>query len=161
MTTASDGFLKLLQAYAQSVGLSMSEGEDALEFESDDLTVFISVDPRLPTRLMVQVRCFDLMDTLDKEAQATIAWSLHHLNSVAQFEHDWVATVDPALVVRLHSQFAIAELTGSDLDPLICEGMHRGQALREMLQSLQDSAQTSPHVELAASGLPQAGFLRG
>jgi hypothetical protein len=161
MTTANDQFQTLLQAYAESANFEIQAVAEALDFESDGLLVRISVDPSQSARLLVQVVCGSLNESLDSRGEADIALMLHRMNSAAMLEHDWVITIDPARTVRLHQRSNMAQTNAAGLHLLLSEATQRGQALQQMLNQLQQAAQSATTDKPSADQLPLHGMLRG
>jgi hypothetical protein len=161
MSAHTQKFKSLLESYCASLGLEVHDLHEALDFESDDLSVRVSLDPRQSSRLMVQVVCGSLDEELDSHAEASIALVLHRINNVARIEHDWVITVDPSRAVRIHHQSDMAQTTLIELENLMSQATERGKALRQILHQLQSVAQTPSTNKALSDNLLLQGMLRG
>lgn len=161
MTAANTSFQTLLQAYGESAGFEVKQAVEALDFDSDGLSVRVCVDPRQSTRLLLQVVCGSLDEALDSRGEAHIALMLHHINSAARLEHDWVITIDPVRTVQLHHQSDIAQTTVAGLDHLMSEATERGHALQQILDKIQQVAQSAETDKSSHEDLPLHGMLRG
>jgi hypothetical protein len=161
MTTDNTLFQTLLKSYGELAGFEVQNEVEALEFESDGLSIRVFVDPRQSTRVLVDVVCGSLDEALDSRGEADIAMLMHRMNSAAMLEHDWVITIDPARTVLLHQRSDMAQTNAAGLHLLLSEATQRGQALQQMLNQLQQAAQSATTDKPSADQLPLHGMLRG
>ena len=157
--TADAAFLGLLEAFATNHGLRYEPGDDVLAFEADALSVRILPDPRKTHRMLVQVDCTYLPEQLSIDVQSELLLLLHHLNSAARFEHEWVISIDPARTIRMHRPCDIAQTSVADLEALMEQAIEQGLALQQVvtgMSAMASASATPPDL----SPLQRSGMIR-
>jgi hypothetical protein len=164
---ASEQFLGMLSEFSRSVGLPDQSETDGLEFTAGDYTVAVMQHPVRQDSLVAEVA----MQEFEPESPvaALLLRALHLLNESARFEHDWQITVSPENEILVYTIRSIGETAAADLEALLCDGIERAEALREVIIGLiqrggeETRARPANHLqgsETAAAGGFAQGMLR-
>ena len=157
----SSPFEVLLQEFAASKGMEMDANSFGLEFECEDVQVFVLQHPLHEDRVLCEVR----VAALDEEPGAAVLSLLLQINEAARFEHDWTIVMDGDLEVSLTTTAFLQGMNVAGLEALMLDGVERAQVLKGMLQEVmaapaQDNAQSSSPVS-PAGGLDPMMMMRG
>ena len=157
----SSPFEVLLQEFAASKGMEMDANSFGLEFECEDVQVFVLQHPLHEDRVLCEVR----VAALDEEPGAAVLSLLLQINEAARFEHDWTIVMDGDLEVSLTTTAFLQGMNVAELEALMLDGVERAQVLKGMLQeviaaSSQGAAQ-SPAPVSPAGGLDPMMMMRG
>ena len=149
----SSPFEVLLQEFAASKGMEMDATSFGLEFECEDVQVFVLHHPLHEDRVLCEVR----VAALDEEPGAAVLSLLLQINEAARFEHDWTIVMDGDLAVSLTTTALLQGMNVAELEALMLDGVERAQVLKGMLQELL-SASAQEATGSAAPGAPAAGL---
>lgn len=149
----TDTFQTLIQEFATLKGLTWTPESLGLNFETETAEVFVLQHPLHEDLALVEVAVRQLNE-LD---QGRLAPLMLQINELARFEHDWRIVMDGEGVVILCTDAALAQLRADNLESLIADGLERGQALQELLESALEDARTGIEASLPVA---TAGMLR-
>ena len=140
----NEHFQALIQDFAKLKGLDWTPDSLGLSFETETSEVFVLPHPRHEDRALVEVA----LRQLNELDQGRLAPLMLQINELARFEHDWRIVMDAEGVVLLCAEAALTDWRAENLESLLADGLERGQALQELLESaLQDEGaggQASP-----------------
>jgi aspartokinase-like uncharacterized kinase len=159
----SEQFLSMLSEFSRSVGLPDQAGTHGLEFTAGDYTVVVLQHPARQDLLVAEVT----VDEIDAGSSAApvLLRALHLLNETARFEHDWQVTVSTEDVILLYAIRSIGQTGAADLEALLCDGIERAEALREVIAGLRqgggEDAQARPADHLPDGDASAGGFSPG
>lgn len=149
----NEHFQALIQDFATLKGLAWTPDSLGLNFETETAEVFVLPHPLHEDRALVEVA----LRQLNELDQGRLAPLMLQINELARFEHDWRIVMDSEGVVILCTEVALTELRAENLDSVLADGLDRGQALQELLESaLQDEAALGE----PSTGLADTAMLR-
>jgi len=158
---ASEQFLSVLSDFSRAVGLPQSADAQGIEFAAGDFTVVVFPHPGQPEALVAEV----VVAALDPGSQTTHALlrALHLINESARFEHDWLIALSPDDAILMYTIRGVAQTNAGELEALLCEGIERAEALREVIAGLisgaQSDSQSAPVERVSDEGRVVAGGL--
>ncbi len=115
----SSPFEVLLQEFATSKGMEMDATSFGLEFECEDVQVFVLQHPLHEDRVLCEVR----VAALDEEPGAAVLSLLLQINEAARFEHDWTIVMDGDLEVSLTTTAFLQGMNVAGLEALMLDGV--------------------------------------
>lgn len=156
---ASDQFLSVLSEFAQSVGLPHQDDAQGIEFAAGDYTVVVFSHPGRSDSLVAEV----VVTALDSESQSATALlrALHLINEAARFEHDWLIALSPEDAILLYTVRAVAQTHAAELEALLCDGIERAEALREVIAGLTGGASGDPQALPGEGPSDEGGTVSG
>jgi hypothetical protein len=131
---ASDQFLSVLSEFSRSVGLPDQADVQGIEFAAGDYTVVVFPHPVRPDSLVAEVVVHEVDP--GSPTAAVLFRALHLLNESARFDHDWQITVSPENAILIYTIRPIGQTSAPDLEALLCDGIERAEALREVITGL-------------------------
>lgn len=150
----NEHFQALIQDFAKLKGLDWTPDSLGLSFETETSEVFVLPHPLHEDRALVEVA----LRQLNELDQGRLAPLMLQINELARFEHDWRIVMDAEGVVLLCADAALTDWRAENLESVLADGLERGQALQDLLESaLQEEAATG----MAGLNPEGAAMLRG